>query len=225
MLFIGFLIVSCESEPTMEGLWVVKSVTAGEREVTPNARWMRFNNDFTQQSGNGWFQHSVGTWQLNPSSDELTITNTNGLDDQSVPFKVTLSKNEMAWKRMEEGLIVEVKLERANQLPTTSGDQLLGLWKLEKAVGDGKYFSESEEADDYLYFGWDKRFKTGSERGQFTGVYHVHGHRAEVELIPYRALGRNSWSIKFGEHVLELQLLDTDSTVIRSFKRIHDFPQ
>jgi hypothetical protein len=70
--------------------------------MTSNARWMRFNADITQQSGNGWFQHSVGRWKLDPDNHDLTIVNTNGLDDLDDPFKVTLSNNEMMWERMEK---------------------------------------------------------------------------------------------------------------------------
>ena len=45
--------------------------------MTPNARWMRFNPDFTQESGNGWFQHSLGSWSLNSIKGELSIVNDN----------------------------------------------------------------------------------------------------------------------------------------------------
>jgi hypothetical protein len=34
----------------------------GNNEMTPIARWMRFNKDSTQTSGNGWLQHSEGSW-------------------------------------------------------------------------------------------------------------------------------------------------------------------
>ena len=149
---------SCEKSPSIEGLWIVKSVTIGDEEMTPDARWMRFNSDLTQESGNGWLQHSVGNWKLDTETNSLTIVNKNGIDDPNEPFKITLSNNEMIWQRTEEGQNVIIKLETTLRLPSTSGDKLLGLWKLEKAVGKGSYFSTSNVNDDYLFFRWDKRF-------------------------------------------------------------------
>ncbi|GGK57334.1 MULTISPECIES: hypothetical protein [Flavobacteriaceae] len=225
LLGITFLF-SCENNPTIEGLWIVKSVTVGEEEMTPNGRWMRFNSDFTQESGNGWFQHSTGEWSLEPDNHELTVINENGLDDLNEPFKVKMSNNEMIWERMEEGLIVIVKLERIIQLPTTSGDKLLGLWKLNESVGTDNYFSTSMGTNDYLFFRWDKRFVIGTENGKVHGVYNVHGHKPEVELIPYgEQFERDFWKIDFDENTLKLKLLNTDSIVSRNFIRIHQFPQ
>lgn len=64
-LFFTLLILlslpACEGKPSIDGLWLVKSVKVGGDEMTPNGRWMRFNTDSTQESGNGWFQHSVGS--------------------------------------------------------------------------------------------------------------------------------------------------------------------
>ncbi len=67
------LLFGCENKPAIEGLWIVTSVMVGKEKMTPNARWARFNSDFSQESGNGRFQHSYGTWSLNSKSKELTI--------------------------------------------------------------------------------------------------------------------------------------------------------
>lgn len=220
------LLSSCENNPSIEGLWIVKSVTVGEDKMTPNGRWMRFNSDFTQESGNGWFQHSTGEWSLEPDNHELTVINENGLDDPNEPFKVALYNNEMIWERTEEGQTVIVKLERTIELPIISGDKLLGLWKLEKAVGKGSYFSTSKATNDYLFFRWDKRFVIGTVNGRVNGVYNVHGHKPEVELIPYGTqYERNFWKVDFAENTITLRLLNTDSIVTRKFIRIHEFPQ
>lgn len=225
VLAAAFFLIGCETESTVEGLWVVKSVTVGEENMTPNARWMRFNPDFTQQSGNGWMQHSIGTWKLDPSKQALTIINTNGLDDSSDPFAVSISGNEMVWKRMEEGESVEVNLERATQLPTTYGDQLLGLWELEKA--SGRYSTKSGEtiALDYLFFRWDNGFVMGTAKGRIRGNYIVDRHNPEVDLIPFDAeYSRASWKIDFEDNGITLSLLNTDSVVTRTFRRTHEFP-
>lgn len=219
---------SCANKPTIEGLWIVTSVTAGDQEITPNARWTRFNPDFTQESGNGWLQHSFGTWKLNPKTNELSIVNSNGLNDLNEPFKVTINQNSMAWNRIEEGQAIKVFLTRSNHLPETYGDKLLGLWRLEEAIGNENYFKESDKAktSNYIFFKWDKRFVIGSEKGRIHGVYNVHGHKSEVELIPYdNQYKRGFWKIDFDENTITLRLLNTDSTVTRKFKRIHEFPQ
>lgn len=221
-------LTNCEKKSTIEGLWVVKSVKVGEDEMTPNGRWSKFNADFTQESGNGWFQHSIGTWSLNPETHELTIINTNGLNDPYDPFKVTMENNNtMTWKRNEEGQDIQIFLERSNTLPTTYGDELLGLWQLEETFGNGPYFeSDSLSTNSSIFFRWDRRFVLNSEKGRISGVYNVHGHKPEVELIPYGSeLNRNFWKIDFGDNSITLHLLNSDSTVTRQFKRIHEFPK
>ena len=60
-----FLFTSCnnklEEKVKIDGLWLVTKVKVGIKERTPISRWMKFNKDSTQTSGNGWLQHSVGT--------------------------------------------------------------------------------------------------------------------------------------------------------------------
>ena len=226
-LIIVLSLFSCQKTTTIEGLWVVKSVVVGDEEMTPNARWTRFNSDQTQESGNGRFQHSYGTWKMNFETNELSIVNLNGLDDLNAPFSVSINQNEMIWERIEEGQNVKVTLVRSSQLPETYGDKILGLWKLESAIGNGNYFGQSDkkETNDYIFFRWDKRFVIRSEKGRIYGVYNVHGHKPEVELIPYgEELNRDFWKIQFEENGITLELLNTDKTVTRKFTRIHRFP-
>ncbi len=219
---------SCKDDITIEGLWMVKSVQVGEEEMTPNARWTRFNADLTQESGNGRFQHSYGTWTLNEKTNQLKIDNSNGLIDSNEPFEISINDDEMIWQRQEEGQAVKVILERISQLPETYGDRILGLWQLEEATTNGRYFSESKnrELKDYVFFRWDKRFIIQSDQGRINGVYNVHGHKPEVELIPYgEPLKRDFWTIQFTDNEIILELLNSDTTVIRKFKRINRFPE
>ena len=228
-LLIGILaiaLVSCEKKPGIEGLWVVKSVMAGDNEMTPNARWMRFHADSTQESGNGWLQHSVGTWSLDRTKNTLSVVNSNGLDDPNEPFAVTLSENEMTWKRTEEGQALEVRLERSDQLPMKFGDHLYGLWQLDKADGNGAFFSQADEAKGFIFFRWDNRFVIAGPKGRINGVYNVHGHKSEVEMIPYgEEHPRNFWKFEYGENSITLSLLNSDSLVTRTFSRIRSFPE
>lgn len=227
-IIVILLLFGCKNKSTIEGLWIVKSVKAGEEEMTPNARWTRFNSDLTQESGNGRFQHSYGTWKLNSKSNELSIENVNGLEDLNNPFVISINENEMIWERTEEGQNIQVTLERSSKLPETYGDRILGLWKLEKVIGNGNYFEESgkKEINDYIFFRWDKRFVIKSEKGRINGIYNVHGHKPEVELIPYGdQVARDFWEIQFEENKITLKLLNSDKTVIRQFKRINKFPE
>jgi hypothetical protein len=224
-IFVLFTIIlsGCkQKEPSIEGLWIVESVKMGDKTMTPNARWMRFHKDFTQVSGNGWFQHSFGTYKLDQETKELSVTNTNGTNDKSGPFVINISRDTMTWKRLENNMNVVVQLKRAHKLPTTYGDQLLGLWKLDNLEGKGSFFNSS---NGFLFLRWDKRFEIASDIGRFSGVYNAHGHKSEVEFIPYGDnLKRSFWKVAFKENQIDLTLLNSDSTVTRSFTRIHDFP-
>jgi len=227
-LIFFFILPACNQQPSIEGLWVVKQVKVGNREMTPNARWMRFNADSTQQSGNGWFQHSYGTWKMNNKTQELSVIDLNEINDPYEPFKVRIENNMMNWTRTEDGENIEVTLEKSEQLPATFGDKILGLWKLEEAIGDDEYFSpnENEPTSDYIFFRWDRRFVLNSKKAKVNGVYNVNGHKPEVELIPdNEQLNRSVWQIDFEENAIDLKLLNTDSLVSRKFARIHEFPQ
>ncbi len=216
--------ISCKKKPTMDGLWLVKSVTVGKEEMTPNSRWMRFNSDSTQQSGNGWLQHSNGTWTL--TQNKLKIENTNSLNDPFEAFDITFDDHKMTWKRIEDAQPVTVNLEKIAKLPLAYNDQLLGLWKLDKAVGNGSFFSETENSIDYLFFRWDKRFVIRNANGRHSGVYQVNGHKPQVTLFPYdESIERCNWEIMYEKNQITLKKLNVDSIVTRRFERIYDFPE
>ncbi len=217
---------SCQKKPTIVGLWVVKSVMVGAEEMTPNARWTRFHADHTQESGNGMFQHSYGTWFLDSKEGKLSIENTNGLTDPYEGFKTTIKADHMTWERMEDGVLVQVELERSNQLPQTYGDRVLGLWTLEKAAGKHNLLQATLDPNHYLFLRWDRRFVVGTNEGRAYGVYNVHGHKPEVELIPYNSqFQREFWTVDYnGDSTLVLQLIDSDTLVRRTYKRILEFP-
>lgn len=228
ILFVIILLFSCNSKKRIEGLWVVKFVKIGNQEMTPNARWIRFNADSTQQSGNGWFQHSIGTWDINRETNKLSITDSNGLKDRFGSYNISFENTLMYWTRIEDGQNVEVTLERTDHLPETYGDRLLGLWKLEKAFGNGKYFKQSNKQNTarYLFLRWDRRFVIGSEQGRIHGIYNVNGHKPELELIPYgEDLTRSFWKVDFDQNSIKLKLINSDSLVVRNFIRTNEFPE
>ncbi|MEO1023385.1 MAG: hypothetical protein AAFW89_12650 [Bacteroidota bacterium] len=221
-------IAGCETQPTIDGLWVITSVSLGRTEMTPNARWIRFNSDFTQESGNGWFQHSEGTWNLDASTNKLSMVNTNGVDDPYEAFTTSFTDNgNMIWTRTEGRNPVRVILERRDELPSTVGDRLLGVWSLEEAVGEGGYFTgDSTSGNEYIFFRWDKRFEIGTGDTKIYGVYNLHGHKPEVELIPYDdKYPRNFWRVQAEKDTILLGQLNTLEPVVRKFKRIRELPR
>lgn len=225
LVILILLIGACTNNKSLEGLWVVEKVVVGEEENTPNARWTRFNADGTQQSGNGWFRHSVGTWTMDKDSQKLSIQNSNGVKDTSEPFEIELSGDNMSWTRNEEGRLVRVQLKRAKELPLSYGDRVLGLWDLEESSGEGPYLIDKTQ-EAVLFLKWDRRFMLTTPEGQLHGVYNVHGHRPEIELIPYgEKLDRNFWSFEWTDNSLTLHLLNSKEKVIRKFIRTDQFPE
>ena len=223
LLFLSFEGMT-QSADDLAGLWVIEEVKVGSETMTPNARWTRLKSDFTQESGNGWFQHSFGTWSFNEITKELKILTENGLDDRYGSFKVRLSVSGMIWERMEDGMKVIVTLAKGDRLPATYRDELLGLWQLEEAKNDGFFYSEIVDSADYLFIRWDGKFVVGSEGNKTYGVYNVHGHKSELELIPYGEEDRSFWSVKFLNEGFEMKLLNSAEETTRRFKRIRIFP-
>jgi hypothetical protein len=152
---------------------------------------------------------------LNGESQELSFNTINGVKDEYEPFKlVSIRDEKMIWKRTEEDMPITVELERTDELPATYGDKLMGLW------------SEDINGSDYLYFGWDRRFELWSDGLSTRGVYHAHGHRSEVRIIPDNPQYEGSrWEVAFQENGITLTQLDTDSAVVREFVRIHQLPE
>ena len=226
IIIIAALLLGCENAESIEGLWEVQSVKAGEESVTPNARWIRFNQDHSQVSGNGFFQHTIGTWSFNPENRHLDIVDSNGLDNSYGPFEVSFIDDKMVWEREEDGFDVKVTLSKADELPQTYGDNLLGLWKLVESSAPNQYFPNNVSELDYIFFRWDRRFVVGRGGERVHGVYHVNGHKPEVDLIPYSDdLKRIFWAIEYGEGTIKLTELNSDSATVLEFKKIRQFPK
>lgn len=133
----------------------------GEQEMTPIARWMKFNADSTKTSGNGWLQHSIGTWSFNSDKNLLQIENTNGVQDEfNDPFKVNFSHDNMIWQRKEGEFDVTVTLEKINKLPTSPANELYGLWKFDTITEEGKEVSETLNSNQkaMLFLRWDNTY-------------------------------------------------------------------
>jgi hypothetical protein len=228
-LFItGILFIGCqpkEKSTSIEGLWQVEKVQMGSQEMTPVAKWTRFNSNHTQVSGNGWLQHSVGNWKL--QGNQLSVQNNNGVSDDFEPFKISIEGEKMAWKRKEEKDTVQVFLKRIKELPSSEGNQLLGLWKLVAFSENGKDALSKINAPEraMIHFRWDNVYvQHNMPRGKRLGVYKIHGHKPEIQMINY-GKGNSFDFWKFDISKDTLIMTSTDKTTQIKFKRSHQFPQ
>ncbi|WP_272148918.1 hypothetical protein [Tenacibaculum aiptasiae] len=225
LLILSFL-VSCEEKKETDeftGLWLVKKVKLGKEEMTPNARWMNFKEDSTQISGNGWLQHSYGTWSL--KDNRLKISNKNGVTDAAEPFKVELKENKMLWERKEEGQDVTVYLERINKIPTSEGNKLLGLWELKSKKIDSIDSKKVVNPKSTLYLRWDNTYVIeNSLKNKKYGVYKIHGHKPELQMVNYGETPKFKF-YKFTVEKDKLTLRSTDNKEELSYVRVHQFLQ
>jgi hypothetical protein len=222
------LFIACEptqKENTIKGLWLVEKVQKGTKEMTPIAKWSRFNEDHTHSSGNGWLQHSVGDWKL--QEDKLYLQNKNGITDPFEAFQVSVQGNEMTWKRKEQEDTVQVFLRRIEKLPSSNSDKLLGLWKLVDFLEEGKStiskINSPEKA--MIHFRWDHVYvQYNMPRGKRYGVYKVHGHKPEIQMINYgKDTSFDFWKIKITKDTLTMT--STDGTTEMKYQRAYQFPQ
>ena len=222
-LSVSFL--ACQKESSIEGLWLVENVQMGEDTMTPVSRWMRFQSDNTQTSGNGWLQHSYGTWSI--QKDQLIVEDTNGIVDNVNPFTVDIQSNRMIWKRIEDGLEVVVNLKRIEELPQSEGNKLIGLWKLTKSTVDENDVTVvvNPEGTSMLHLRWDHVYvEHNMPKGKNYGVYKVHGHKPEIQLVNYGDESQFSfWN--FSVHEEKLTLTSTDGTSTMEFERITQYLQ
>lgn len=230
-ILIAVLFIGCEDstnaeQSEFEGLWIVKSVKVGDTEMTPHARWTRFNSDATYESGNGKFQHTYGTWKVDEQTNKLSFDSSNGVKDVFEAFELSIQPNKMTWKRTEEGRKITVELERSDKLPESYGDRLVGLWSLKTNDETIPKDSIQDQSGDYLFFRWDKRFVMNTGKGVETGTYRVDGHNPEVSLIPDDPRKvRTRWKIIFNGSNTTLKDMTALSRRTKELTRIHEFPE
>jgi len=214
---------SCQEQKNLYGLWQVEKVQMGENEMTPVSRWIKFNPNGTQTSGNGWLQHSYGTWNLDENM--LRVKDENGITDNADPFFAEIEGERMTWRRQEEGQEVVVSLKRIEKLPQSVGNKLIGLWKLTKATDDGNDITAilNSENKSMLHLRWDNTYvQHNMPKGKNYGVYKIHGHRPEIQLVNYGAESKFSfWSFSIQDS--KLILISTDQKSTMEFERIHEY--
>lgn len=64
----------------------------------------------------------------------------------------------------------------------------------------------------------------GTKDEKINGVYNTHGHKSELELIPYQdQYKRDFWKIEIKDKRITLTKLNSDNLVTRRFVKIHEF--
>jgi hypothetical protein len=182
----------CGKSQEFVGLWQIQKVEVGSQEMTPIAKWSRINEDHTHESGNGWYQHSIGTWNYNSENKKIDLVNTNGLKDEFGAFSILISTDqEMIWSRQEGEDTVILSFKRIDKIPQSPSNKLLGVWKLKTEV--------KESVDPYLFFRWDQILIDQQKVNEKKyAIYKTHGHKQELQIIYYEdPLRQENWNYQF----------------------------
>jgi hypothetical protein len=204
----------------LTGLWQVEKVQVGDEKMTPIARWMRFDEDGTQESGNGWLKHSEGNYEFNAQDSTLKMVDINGTADNNPPFQVDVQEDQMTWTRIEGGQEVFVRLKPIDQLPASPANKLLGVWEINQSEGNltgqdqGTFFIRWDNVFVYTHPSGEKKY----------GVYKCHGHKNEIELIYYgEDCRREWWAYAYEDEGLKL-VQTKDENQFYVLNRINEFP-
>ncbi|MBK7872625.1 MAG: hypothetical protein IPJ74_19060 [Saprospiraceae bacterium] len=214
----------------IEGLWIVKKVLVGNEVMTPVAKWVKLEAGGTQLSGNGWLQHTFGTWNYDTSTSELSLFSEPGPVDEFGAFKVKYQGQHMTWERMEEGEKILVELERTEALPRSSADEMQGVWDLEKVTKQNEDITNQfdPEGKAYIFIRWDRIYverTAGGERA--TGFWYINAHRPDLQLISYdKNIKDQTWRISFSDSKMTWTGLDEkNKNLVLTYERIKNFPK
>ncbi|WNB17219.1 hypothetical protein [Marivirga arenosa] len=225
-----FAFTSYSQKSRMTGLWEAINVNVGENNMTPVAKWFRFNPDGTTQSGNGWLKNYEGNWQYDSLENKFSSNNPLGIKDEFGAFDVSFDKDHMYWEREEEGMNVKVTLRPIEKLPMSPADYLQGIWLLESIEKDNQSIMEEFDPNGkhYLHIRWDRIYRNRNTEGErLSGYWHINGHRPEITFLPHSE-GENaeSWKIEVNEENLIMTgISDSNDTIVRKYRRGNKFPR
>lgn len=212
----------------VEGFWHVKNVSAGDREVTPVAKWFKINKDHTQQMGNGWLQNGEGTWTFDTETSLFSPINFNDIKDEFGSFRVAFKNERMIWEREEEGMLVKVVLEPITALPKGPADEIKGLWGIVKVLKDGIVITDQYDPDNkrHLFIQWDNRFQDNlGPDGRLVGFWQMNAHKPIISFIRSENLDQQFF-VKFGENTIELRgHSENEKGLIITLNRLSTFPE
>lgn len=222
--FIVFFFCSFSIDAQIEGLWVVHHVKVGEKQMTPVAKWFNLKADGTQVSGNGWLQHTYGTWLYDRKASTLILRSVNEMDDGFGAFHVVYNDSTMLWKRVEDGQTVIIKSVRVDVLPPGPVDKIKGVWILETVFSNGVDQTNAVNASGlaYLFLRWDRIFIEGEgEKVLRRGVWVIDGHKPIVTFISdVETEPREKWSVEFQNKGLILTGLSDHNKMLKRVYRL-----
>ncbi len=212
------------------GLWEVKTVMVGERNLTPVAKWFRFNSNNTFESGNGWTQNSAGDWSLDTSKRHLTLYEKIALSEGNDPYVFIFKDDKMTWTRTEFGEEVTVKLEKIDEIPRAPTDKVQGLWDFEMVVEDGQDISSTHDPDSnrIIFIRPDRRFRDEhGPKGLKQGYWQMNMHQPLMTVIPEdRNQNPEVWEVQFGpDQMIWLGKSDNNQNITITFRRLKNFPE
>jgi len=213
----------------VEGFWVVTKVTVGTRELTPVGRWFKLTEG-KQVSGNGWIQHSFGTYKFDKKKSELVFITTNEPDDEFGAFKVTRKGVQMTWTRKEEGEMVVVELKPINEMPMSPADEAKGLWILSSAVDRELDITKTYDPDHkhFLFIRWDRQYvRQINAHERISGYWFFDEHRPEIKFISEnREQEDEIWSVSIEGTKMTLRgSSENVKEMVLVYTRATDFPK
>lgn len=213
----------------VEGFWIVTKVSVGTRDVTPIARWFKIEKG-KQVSGNGWTQHSFGTYRFDKKKSEIIFITTNEPEDEFGAFKVERKGPLMTWSRKEEGEMVVVELKPITELPTAPADLAKGLWILNSAVDRELDITKTYDPDrkHFLFVRWDRQYvRQINAHERISGYWFFDAQLPLMTLISEnREQPDETWNVTFdGQKMILKGSSENVQTMTLTYTRATDFPK
>ena len=220
----------------VEGFWLVTKVSVGSREVTPVARWFKIEKG-KHVSGNGWTQHSFGTYKFDKKKSELLFVTTNEPEDEFGAFKVErkpLANGQpgplMTWTRKEERDLVVVELKPITELPMGPADQAKGLWVLESAINRELDITKTYDPDrkHFLFIRWDRQYvRQINAHERISGYWFFDAHLPKITFISEnREQADEAWTVSFEGTKMTLKgSSENVQEMTLTYVRATDFPK
>lgn len=213
----------------VDGFWLVTKVTIGGKDLTPVARWFRLGEG-KQVSGNGWTQHSFGTYKFDKKTSEVAFVTANEPDDEFGAFKVERKGPLMTWTRTEEGQAVVVDLKPITELPMSPADEVKGLWILESAVERDVNITKQFDPDHkyFLFIRWDRMYvRQINAHERISGYWFFDAHRPEITFISEnREQEDEKWTVTIDRQKMTMKgSSENVQSMVMTFVRTTDFPK
>lgn len=213
----------------VDGFWLVTKVTVGGKELTPVARWFKINEG-KQVSGNGWTQHSFGTYKYDKKTSEMTFLTANEPADEFGAFKVERKGPLMTWTRTEEGEVVVVDLKPITEIPNSPADNAKGLWVLESALDRDANITKQLDPDHkyFLFIRWDRKYvRQINAHERISGYWFFDAHRPEITFISEnREQEDEKWMVTIeGQKMTMKGSSENVQSMVMTYLRATDFPK